>query len=249
MTISIHRTILAGAAILLSLCVRVVSAQQAKPSPSESQKPVDEKVEITKSILSAEMSKPVLQQRSPRYKLRYGDIFELKFPLTPEFDQPKVTVHPDGYITLSGVGDLHVEGKTEEELTLAVRSAYKKILKDPIISINLVEFEKPYFIVGGQVQKPGKFDMRGDTSVEQAVQTAGGFTDNAKHSQVLLVRRVSDEWAKVDILDIKKMENTADFSEDPHLNPGDMVIVPKSFVGKMKTFIRFDSLMWMLGRL
>src|SRR5262249_34672561 len=148
------------------------------------------------------------------------------------------------YVTLSGVSDLHVEGKTEEELSLAVRSAYAKILKEPIISITLVDFEKPYFIVGGQVSRPGRFDMRGDTSAFQAVQMAGGFTNDAKHSQVLLLRRVSDEWGKIVALDMKKMENSRDFGEDPHLQPGDMVLVPKSFMGKTKNYIRWDQLLW-----
>src|SRR5215470_17069545 len=214
----LNKTVLRATAVLLVGLVSTLTGQGTEPSQkNEPQKPTDDKVEITKSLLIAEMSKPVLQQRNPRYKLRYGDTFELKFPLTPEFDQPKVTVHPDGYVTLSGVSDVHVEGKTEEELNLAIRSAYKKILKDPIVSINLVDFEKPYFIVGGQVQHPGRFDMRGDTTLEEAVQMAGGFTKQAKHSQVMLIRRVSDQWAKVDILDVKKMENTADFGEDPHL--------------------------------
>ena len=217
-------------------------------STNEPQKPTEEKVEIPGSLADRGMNKPTLQLRNTRYKLRYGDVFELKFPMTPEFDQPKVTVHPDGYITLAGIGDLHVEGKTEEELILALRSSYAKILKDPIISVTLVDFEKPYFVVGGQVVKPGKYDMRGDTSVLQAVNIAGGLTVDAKHSQVLLLRRVSDEWGKVIPLDLKKMENDRDFSEDLHLQPGDMVVVPKSLVGKIKTYVRFDQLIWMAAR-
>ena len=243
------KIILVGTATFLLLVSTLAGQVKETDSVSrnEPQNPTEQKVELP-SLLKEELAKPSLQQRNPRYKLRYGDVFELKFPITPEFDQPKVTVHPDGYVTLSGIGDLHVEGKTEEELAQLLRSAYAKILKDPIISINLVDFEKPYFIVGGQVSKPGKYDMRGDTSVLQAVQVAGGFTQNAKHSQVLLLRRVSDEWGKVVPLDMKKMENSRDFAEDPHLQPGDLVLVPKSFMGKTKDFIRWDSLLWMASR-
>src|SRR5206468_3981534 len=93
---------------------------------------------------------PVLQTRTARYRLRYGDVIELKFALTPEFDQ-KVTIHPDGFIPLVGLSDIHVEGQTEAELLETLRAAYGKLLKNPIININLVDFEKPYFIVGGEV--------------------------------------------------------------------------------------------------
>ncbi len=46
------------------------------------------------------------QTRYPRYKLRPGDAFDVSFELSPEFNQT-VTVQPDGYITLRGIGDVH----------------------------------------------------------------------------------------------------------------------------------------------
>ena len=56
--------------------------------------------------------------------------------------------------------------------------------------------------------KPGKYDLRGDTTVSAAVAMAGGFTQDAKHSQVLLFRRVNDSWSSVTKLDVKHMLKT-----------------------------------------
>src|ERR1035438_743631 len=50
------------------------------------------------------------QQRYPRYKLEFGDQFDVSFELSSEFNQT-VTVQPDGYITLRGAGDVHVAGQ------------------------------------------------------------------------------------------------------------------------------------------
>ena len=74
-----------------------------------------------------------------------------------------------------------------------------------MISVDPKDFEKPYFVVGGQVGKPGKFDLRGDITLTEAIAMAGGFTDAAKHSQVLLFRRVSDQWTEAKIINVKKM--------------------------------------------
>src|SRR5205814_6186297 len=41
--------------------------------------------------------------RYPRYKIGSGDSFDVSFELSPEFNQT-VTVQPDGFITLRGVG-------------------------------------------------------------------------------------------------------------------------------------------------
>jgi len=182
-----------------------------------------------------------LQQRNPRYELSKSDIFDLTFPLTPEFNQT-VTVQPDGYITLNGLGDLHVAGKTIPEVRELVQTAYAKILHDPIINIVLRDFQKAYFIVGGEISHPGKFELRNDVTVTEAVALAGGFTEDSKHSQVLLFRRVSADWVEVKTLDVKKMFASGNLAEDSHLQPGDMVFVPKSRYGKIKKFIPYPSL-------
>ncbi|PYV86364.1 MAG: hypothetical protein DMG05_19915 [Acidobacteria bacterium] len=120
-----------------------------------------------------ETDRPTLQLRNPRYQLRRGDSFELNFPYAPAFNQ-NLTVHPDGYITLRGVGDLRVEGRTIPELTQALRTEYSKIFQEPTITVDLKDFEKPYFIASGEVERPGKYDLRGDTTVAQAVAIAVG---------------------------------------------------------------------------
>ncbi|PYU82083.1 MAG: hypothetical protein DMG50_13200, partial [Acidobacteria bacterium] len=104
---------------------------------------------------------PVLQHRNSRYQLHSSDVLELSFPFTPEFNQA-VTIQPDGYITLRSVESIKVDGKTIPELVDLLRSTYAKILHDPVINVELKDFEKPYFIVGGEVGHPGKFDLRGD---------------------------------------------------------------------------------------
>src|ERR1700686_579840 len=181
-----------------------------------------------------------LHKRNWRYRINPSDILELTFPLSPEFNQT-VTVQPDGYITLRGVGDLPVAGQTLPELTESIKTAYSKILQDPEINVDPKEFEKPFFTVGGQVGKPGKFDWYGDITLTQAIAIAGGLTDASKHSQVLLFRRVSDQWTEARIINVKKMMSARDLQEDPELKPGDMLFVPKNALSKIKPFLPTTS--------
>ena len=185
--------------------------------------------------------RPELHRRNPRYQLCKDDVLQLNFTMTPDLNQT-VTVQPDGYITLQGVGDIHVEGQTVPDVAESIRLAYAKTLHNPIITVRLMEFDKPYFIVGGEVGHPGKFELRGDTTMTQAVAIAGGFTENAKHSQVWLFRRVSNDWAETRQLDLKKMLKSGDLREDAHLRPGDMLYVPKNTISKMKHFIPVATL-------
>jgi polysaccharide biosynthesis/export protein len=183
---------------------------------------------------------PVLHHRNPRYQLCASDAIVLTFPLTPEFDQT-VNVQPDGFVSLAGAGDVHLEGLTTREAVAAVQTAYTKILRDPLITIELKDFNKPYFTVGGQVSKPGKFDLRGYTTATEAVAMAGGFNESAKHSQVLLFRRQDDNWTEVTTLDLKHVLKGLDINEDPEIQPGDMLFVPQNFLSKIKKFIPNSS--------
>lgn len=176
-------------------------------------------------------------QRSPRYHIEPGDTFDLTFELSPEFNQTAVAVQPDGFVTLRGVGDLKVADQTVPELTQTLHMAYSKILNDPLISVVLKDFEKPYFVAGGQVAKPGKYDMHGHVTVTQAIEIAGGFQSSAKHSQVMLFRRLDDQWTEAKLINVKKMEKGGNLSEDPFLHPGDMLIVPKNTMSKIDRYI------------
>jgi polysaccharide export outer membrane protein len=184
---------------------------------------------------------PVLQHRSHRYQLHSADVLELSFPFTLEFNQT-VTVQPDGFITLRGIEDIHVEGLTLPEVSNSLRIAYSRILHDPVINIELKDFERPYFIVGGEVGHPGKFDLRGDTSVAQAVAIAGGLKDSAKHSEILLFHRVPEGWIQVKRVNLKKMLKDANLEEDAFLQPSDFLYVPKNGFSKIERFIPTSSM-------
>jgi len=181
--------------------------------------------------------RPALQHRDgSRYRLCASDVIALTFPQTPEFNQT-VNVQPDGYVSLIGAGDVHLEGMTSQESIAAIKTAYAAVLHEPLVTLELKDFNKPYFIVGGHVFKPGKFDLRGATTATEAVQIAGGFMESAKHSQVLLFRRVDDSWIEVKNLDLKHILQGHDVNEDPELKPGDMLYVPQNFISKIKKFI------------
>lgn len=184
---------------------------------------------------------PSLHERNARYRLRKGDAFDLDFALSPEFNQT-VAVQPDGYVTLKGAGSTFVEGQTVPELTDTVRAAYAKILHDPVIAIVLKDFEKPYFIASGEVAKPGKYDLRSDLTVTEAVAIAGGFNDKAKHSQVVLFRPLPGGGYEATLLNVKRLLAARDLSEDVQLQPGDMLYVPQSAFSKIRPFLPTSSM-------
>lgn len=176
----------------------------------------------------------------PLYRLRPSDVIEVTFTIAPEFNQT-LTVQPDGYITLRDAGAVLAEGLTVPQFVEAVRKAYAGYLHDPEAAVALKDFERPYFVVGGEVGKPGKYELRSDTTVAEAVQIAGGFTSQAKHSQVVLFRRVNDDLLEARLLNLKKMLKQSSLQEDAHLRPGDLVYVPQNTISKISRFLSRPS--------
>lgn len=220
-------TLVGVSALLLSSAV--LSEAQSAPQPMAVSATATTSAMDTKSDAQ-------FQTRNPRYNIRAADTFEVNFELSPEFNQV-VTVQPDGFITLKGVGDIHVAGQTVPELTQTLANAYAKILNDPLISVVLKDFERPYFTASGQLNHPGKYELRGNLTLTEAIAVAGGFNGDAKHSQVLLFRRVNDQWLSAKIFNVKHMLKQGDLGEDPMLRPGDQLFVPKNALSKIKPFI------------
>jgi polysaccharide export outer membrane protein len=113
---------------------------------------------------------------------------------------------------------------------------YAVILKDPMITVQLTQFQKPAFIVSGEVGRPGKYEMVEDLTLSQAVAIAGGLTEGAKHNQVLLFRRSSNDWVEVKEVNLKEMLKGS-LAEDFAIRPGDMLYVPKTKMANVKPYL------------
>ena len=228
--------------ILVVGILAIPTSLWSQPRPQSVSAPPQNPAPAKGAASDADPDRPQLHERNPRYRLESGDILELAFRYTPEFDQ-EVTVQPDGYVQLKGLqNDVHIQGQTVPEVILTLKKAYSNTLHDPVISVVLREFEKPYFIAGGQVSKPGKYDLRGRTTATQAVAIAGGFSEFSKNSQVLLFRRYNDDLMEVKVLNLNKVLKDKNYQEDLQLQPGDMLYVPKTFMAKIDRFLPRTSL-------
>ncbi len=175
-----------------------------------------------------------------RYRLQPGDVFEVQFRYSPEFNQT-VTVQPDGYVSLEVGGDLKVAGLTIEQARAAILKKASSRLQDPIATIVLKEFQKPYFVIAGEVSLPGKIEMRERVTALQAIMLAGGMKETARSAQVVVFRRINTDTAEVKLLNLKSVRRTADLENDLTLQPGDMVFVPRDKISRIERFMKLAS--------
>ncbi|HEY1271390.1 MAG TPA: polysaccharide biosynthesis/export family protein [Terriglobales bacterium] len=182
------------------------------------------------------MSLGLTGERRPLYRLRKSDVMEVSFTFAPEFNQTLIVL-PDGFVMLRGAGSLMAEGLTLPQISDALRRAYLETLHDPEVTVILKDFEKPYFIATGEVTRPGKYELRTETTVTDAVAMAGGFTRQAKHSQVLLFRRVSGSLVETRSVNVKQLLRGRNLKEDLQLRPGDLVFVPQNAISRIQKYL------------
>jgi polysaccharide biosynthesis/export protein len=180
-------------------------------------------------------------ERRPLYRLCKSDVVEIGFPFSPEFDQT-LSVQPDGFMTLKGAPQLYAEGLNVVQLREAIQRSYTGVLHDPEVTIILKEFDKPSFIAAGDVVRPGKYELRSDITLTEAIAMAGGFTQRAKHSQVVLFHHVTDDLVEARMVDVKALLKSRALSEDVHLRPGDMLFVPQNLMSKVKQYMPASGL-------
>ncbi len=183
-----------------------------------------------------------------RYLLHPGDVLEIQYRYTPEFNQT-VTVQPDGFISLEIGGDLKVAGRNLAQVRSGILARARTRLESPELLVVLKEFQKPYVVVAGEVLQPGKLEMRENLTAVQAVLLAGGFKDSARSSQILVFRKLNAETAEVRSLNLRTLKRTSDLENDLTLQAGDMILVPRNRISKIERFVRLASLATFLNPL
>jgi polysaccharide export outer membrane protein len=169
------------------------------------------------------------------YRIRSGDKLNIKFVYQPELNEPSAIVRPDGFITLSMIDEVRAKGLTVAELKSRVEDAYKEILLNPVVSINLTDLVAPCVYVGGQVNRAGSYELRAGQTVVQAVILAGGFTREAHRKMVLHARPDGKGNLKVTQIDVTDLFSRSGNAQELLLRDGDYVYVPDS---KLSRFSR-----------
>ncbi|MFZ0911521.1 MAG: polysaccharide biosynthesis/export family protein [Candidatus Acidiferrales bacterium] len=225
--------------ILLSVLFLIAPANVFGQKGPSSQPPTNpNSPAASNSTAQSDADRPALEHRYPRYRVMRDDILNVSFPLSPELNQ-SVSVQPDGYITLLNIGTVYVQGMTVPEITEALKKAYSKTLHDPIIDVDLKDFQKPFFVVSGQVAKPGQYDLRYDTTVSQGIAIAGGLVPTAK-TQLFIFHRVSSGTMEVKKFNLKEILDGKNVNEDAFLQPGDMIFIPEKFITNFRKYVPYN---------
>ncbi|MFL6212908.1 MAG: polysaccharide biosynthesis/export family protein [Blastocatellia bacterium] len=213
-------------------------------NPTEAASPSEE------AAIQAQINS-VYQNFYSGYRLGPGDIVGIYIDKHPEDSVDKVTVSPVGRIYFPLLGSLVVVGKTVPQLQEYLTNAVAEFIREPRLTLVLLEAQSAKIGVLGDVKNPGLMVMTRPLRVLDAVTMAGGILDTG-NQKVSVLRQYEDGRVQVLSADVKKiLQGKANPEENCYLRAGDTVIVHGNLfktLGKISSVVGVTSLATFLSR-
>lgn len=134
-----------------------------------------------------------------------------------------VTVLNDGTIAYPLIGQVPVAGKTPEQAATTLKTRLLKFIKHPVVTIAITQLAQPNVMVLGDVKNPGKYQLRSDARLSDAIAAAGGLTDQDGNYPLA---RISQPNGGITQVSLQKLLRQGDTTSDQRLGEGDVVYVP-----------------------
>lgn len=149
----------------------------------------------------------------------------------PDLSRDEVQVDAGGRLSLPLVGSVAAAGLTPEQLAKKIEDGLRgTYVRNPQVTVNLVETVSQVVTVDGQVAKPGLYPVIGRMTLMRAVATAGGTAEFAKLDDVVLFRTV-DGQRMAGLYNLKAIRTGV--YQDPEVFANDVVVVGDSPARRM----------------
>ena len=174
---------------------------------------------------SPERPPPVVPASEADATLGPGDTFEVSVYGQTDLSG-KHRISEDGSINFPLVGRVDVAGKGASQIAEMLRTELvnRQILRDPHVSVFLLEQTSKQISVVGEVAKPGSYSLTSGMTIIEAISIAGGTTPLARGDSTIVTRRVDGQLKRFKVPVESISEGRA---EDFKLQNGDIVFVPQ----------------------
>ena len=157
------------------------------------------------------------------YLIAPGDVVSLSVFGEPDLTFEKLPVDDAGFIQVPLVGAVRVATLTPAQASTLIASKLgTRFLRNPDVTLNVIEQTGQVVTVEGQVLKAGSYPVDGQTTLLGAIALAQSPTRIAKLDEVVIFRTIQNQRmaARFDLSRIR-----AGRDPDPQILGGDVVVV------------------------
>jgi polysaccharide biosynthesis/export protein len=131
-------------------------------------------------------------------------------------------VRPDGKISMPLLNDVQAAGLTALELRDVLTEKLKDFIPNPEVSVIVTDVRSLKISVIGEVVRPGRYDLKSWATVLDALALAGGFTQYASRSKIVILHPEGATMKRIPF----NYNKVAGEQENFYLRSGDIVLVP-----------------------
>ena len=256
-------TVLVLAAVCLSACssyiphvfeAKGVSVKTLRPTAEDvaaAEKARQEQEKEIAAMAAVTGNSSFTERRgTPEYLLGPGDVLKITFWEGAKSTESIVEVRSDGKISYAFMDNVQVSGRTVGEVYEALMEGLKQYIRAPRLEVVVKEHRSRTVLLFGQINKispgpsgPGKYALRGRTTILDLIVTAGGpvmgrggsFT-GANQTQVVM----GDEGGNADLRNVELLRNgrrftlnlydvmfKGDVGQNVIVDAGDIITVPE----------------------
>lgn len=168
------------------------------------------------------------------YVLRPGDLIDVAVYRHPELSR-KLTLRPDGAVTLPLLGDVQAAGMSPSELASLLTRRYEVRIRNPEVTVAVENPPEPVVFILGEVGVTRALPLRQAGNVAQALAQAGALPRSAAISRITVIRLNEDGEMESYGLQARGLGRTAQFMalNAMALKPNDLIVVPETYRGQV----------------
>jgi polysaccharide export outer membrane protein len=135
-------------------------------------------------------------------------------------------VRPDGKISMPLLHDIQASGLTAMQLRDKISTALGEFMPNPEVAVSVNDVKSLRVSILGEVSKPGVLELRGQTTILEAIAMAGGFKDFASPSKITILRTDGNGKTQRIRFNYNRAISSGSDEENVVLRSGDVVVVP-----------------------
>ena len=169
---------------------------------------------------------------SSQYTLGKDDIIEVLVLRHSEVSGEYI-INSEGKIQYEFIGDIKLKGLKKDEVKTLLIERLSEYIISPDVTIKIIGYYSKIVYVVGEVARPGKVYMRGDTiTVREALVMAGLPLLTGKITHTRLITPSDTGKVERKAVNVHKLLYEGDLRENLVMKPGDTLYIPPTFMAK-----------------
>jgi polysaccharide export outer membrane protein len=193
----------------------------------------------SKATVVPKENTPRVQPVASEYILGVGDSLDITVWRNDDL-KTSTKINPTGTIMFPLIGEVQAAGRSISALRDDLKARFSKYLVNPQITISVSSIQSQKVLVLGEVKSPGVFSLDTELTIMDAVTKAGGWSNDANMSKVILLRNVSGQ-VEIQSIDLTAVLEGRERTDNMLLQKNDIVFIPTKKIADVSRLMKYIS--------